>query len=167
MTSTTPTRQDTFPNRRLCANTRTTIERRKETLKYLREMAQDKNTEAAKDTTSLVDAPPSYTPRAASPITPIHPPPPPAESSVTPERVHAPTAPFSNDLVQIGPEPANVVCPRCHYGVRTNTKSRAGTHAGYPSPLSPPLCRVVLTGLVSGLQSVVLHVGLLLRLSPW
>src|SRR5271170_3840730 len=95
-------------------------------------MVQDKHTEAVKDTTPLVDAPPVYTPRAASPIHP--PPPPPAtSSSVTPERIHAPTPPFTTDLVQIGPEPTNVICPRCHHGVRTNTNSRAGTHAGYPS----------------------------------
>lgn len=82
---------------------------------------------------SHIDSPPVYTPRASSPGTPIHPassstPPP---STVVPERVHVPTAPFSTNLVDIGPEPTNVICPRCHYGVRTSTRSRAGTHAGY------------------------------------
>jgi hypothetical protein len=102
-------------------------------------MVQDKHTEAVKDTTPLMEAPPQYTPRTGSPINPPPPttttPPLASSSTVTPENVHSPTAPFSDNLVQIGPEPTNVVCPRCHYGVRTNTKSRAGTHAGYsPRP---------------------------------
>jgi len=82
-----------------------------------------------------VDSPPVYTPRTTTPGTLIHPhpaTPPPATSieDIIPERVHVPTAPFSINLSQIGPEPTNVVCPRCHYGVCTSTTSRAGTHAG-------------------------------------
>jgi hypothetical protein len=82
-----------------------------------------------------LDAPPTYTPRVATPQTPIYPPPssetPPRIAEVVPpERIHAPTAPFSTDLTLIGPEPANVICPRCHYGVRTSTQSSPGTHAG-------------------------------------
>lgn len=82
---------------------------------------------------SHTDSPPVYTPRStATPVTPIHPPPTTAPAVVdgVPERVYAPTAPFSTDFTRIGPEPANVVCPRCHYGVCTSTRSRAGTHAG-------------------------------------
>ena len=91
------------------------------------------------------DAPPSYTPRetyespdippptqpSKSPINPPSPSATPGPSeSRTPENIYAPQPPFSNDLAGIGPEPANVICPRCHYGVRTNTKPRAGMHVG-------------------------------------
>ena len=82
------------------------------------------------------DAPPSYTPKAI-PQTPIHPPPrstslPPASDPVSvPERVHVPKPPFSTDLTQLGPDPGNVICPRCHYGVRTSVKSSVGVNAGF------------------------------------
>jgi len=82
---------------------------------------------------SHTDSPPVYTPRA-TPITetPIHPPPTttPAVVYDVPERVHVPTAPFYTDLTKLGPEPANVICPRCHYGVCTSITSRVGTNAG-------------------------------------
>lgn len=74
------------------------------------------------------DSPPLYTPRAFIPATPIHPPP--VTSDLPPERIHVPSAPFLTDLTQIGPDPKNVICPRCHYGVCTSTRPRAGMHAG-------------------------------------
>jgi len=83
---------------------------------------------------SHIDSPPSYTPRAAAtPGRDIHPSPsptPPILTEAIPQRVHVPTAPFSTELAEIGPEPTNVICPRCHYGVCTSTRTRAGTHAG-------------------------------------
>lgn len=82
--------------------------------------------------TSHADSPPVYTPRSTTPKTSIHPPLTPRSTTgeAIPEQVHAPAAPFSIDLLQIGPEPANVICPRCHYGVRTSFRNRVGTHAG-------------------------------------
>ena len=83
---------------------------------------------------SQIECPPSYTPRAAeTPGKPIHPLPsstPPALTEAIPELVHVPTALFFIDFAKIGPEPTNVICPRCHYGVRTSIRTRAGTHAG-------------------------------------
>ena len=85
-----------------------------------------------------VEAPPTYTPRATSPqpITPLTPPPrgsvpSDVESTSVPVQLYTPRPPFLNDLSQLRADPANVVCPRCPYGVQTTTKSRAGTHAGY------------------------------------
>lgn len=85
-----------------------------------------------------VGAPPTYTPRATSPqpITPLTPPPIGAvtsdvESTSGHVQIYTPRLPFLNDLSQVRADPANVVCPRCHYGVQTTTKTRAGTHAGY------------------------------------
>ena len=104
-----------------------------------------------------IEAPPSYTPRA---ITPLHPPPrssspppplpqqprpndgPPTPILLPVDRIHIATSIFSQDLTQIKDTSANVVCPRCHYGVQTKTNHRAGTHAGYPSN-SPRLMYVV------------------------
>ena len=101
-------------------------------------MAQDDKiveADSSRPENSHADSPPLYTPRAtATPGTPIHPPPTTTPDSavvdVVPEQVHAPTAPFSIDLTNIGPEPTNVICPRCHYGVSTSTRTRVGTHAG-------------------------------------
>jgi len=96
-------------------------------------MTEMKTTEAAKPTTEApVDAPPSYTPHPSSPAPmPSREAPAAATTShVVPENVHVPQAPFSNDLNKIGPDPTNVICPRCHYGVQTLTKSRTGTQAG-------------------------------------
>jgi hypothetical protein len=76
------------------------------------------------------DSPPVYTPQKVPTGTLIHPPPATSDEEVIPERVHVPTAPFTTNLSHIGPEPTNVICPRCHYGVYTSTTSRAGTHAG-------------------------------------
>lgn len=92
----------------------------------------NKATEAASNAGDIVpaDAPPSYTPRGTidpSPSTSSsHPP----TETVVPERIYAPSAPFSVSLTNIGAEPANVICPRCQYGVTTCTRPRAGTHAG-------------------------------------
>ena len=84
------------------------------------------------------EAPPSYSPRATSPqpVTPLnHPPsgsvPSDVETINDPIQIHTPRPPFLNDPSQLRADPANVVCPRCHYGVQTTTRSRAGTHAGY------------------------------------
>ena len=84
------------------------------------------------------EAPPSYSPRATSPqpVTPLnHPPsgsvPSDVETTTDPIQIHTPRPPFLNDPSQLRADPANVVCPRCHYGVQTTTRSRAGTHAGY------------------------------------
>lgn len=89
------------------------------------------------DEIGQVEAPPSYSPRATSPqpATALnHPPSGSGHSDVEPVRepvqIHAPLPPFLNDLSQVRADSANVVCPRCHYGVQTSTKSRAGTHAG-------------------------------------
>src|SRR5271156_1262785 len=83
------------------------------------------------DTKSPIDEPPSYSPPATGPAEERSPlltnPQPP----VFPENIHAPQPPFSTDLKHIGPDPTSVICPRCHYGVQTVTKSRVGVHAGY------------------------------------
>jgi LITAF-like zinc ribbon domain len=53
-------------------------------------------------------------------------------ASSVPENIHVPEAPFVEDMVHLGSEPQNVLCPACHFGVRTYTKTRVGSHAGYP-----------------------------------
>ena len=101
-------------------------------------MAQDKasdvaTTPAAEIAPAMVpenmpiEAPPSYTPHEETPKAPISPPP---TTPSAPERVYTPQGPFSSNLVEVGPDPANVICPRCRYGVRTQTSSKAGAHAG-------------------------------------
>lgn len=97
---------------------------------------KDVEAAAAKADHAPVDAPPSYTPQTLTPINP-----PPASSSASnlqpplvelpAERIHAPGPSFSQNLLNVRDQPANVVCPRCHYGVQTQIKSRVGTHAGY------------------------------------
>jgi hypothetical protein len=103
-------------------------------------MAQNDNIDKAEEASSAapaqdpqLESPPVYTPRATVPGTPIHPPPTEGTQTtehVVPQKVHVPTGPFSTNLTQIGPDPVNVICPRCHHGVCTSTKSRAGVHAG-------------------------------------
>jgi len=86
------------------------------------------------DTKSPIEDPPSYSPPAAGPSaderSPLLTTP---QPTVLPENIHAPQPPFSTDLSHIGPDPTNVICPRCHYGVQTVTKTRVGVHAGYHS----------------------------------
>ena len=169
--------KDTFPDTTHTQTHNTyIIHTPKKRKQIISKMVQDKHTEAVKDTTPLMEAPPQYTPRTGSPINPPPPqtttttttPPAASSSTVTPERVHSPTAPFSDNLVQIGPEPTNVVCPRCHYGVRTNTKARAGTHAGYPPHLHLSFWEFgFLICVECGLRFVVLRVELLLRFYRW
>ncbi len=92
---------------------------------------------SSKVQTEQVEAPPSYTPRATSPqpATPLYPQPTtPVPSDIEAARepvLYAPRPALLNDLTQIRADSAHVVCPRCHYGVQTNTKSRVGTQAGY------------------------------------
>jgi len=85
------------------------------------------------------DDPPSYTPPGQDPhpenkknatTRPSTLASPPASVAV-PEHIHSPTGPFLKDLYKIGSKPANVICPSCQYGVRTYTKGRVGSHAGY------------------------------------
>jgi hypothetical protein len=98
-----------------------------------------KATEAAKANAKnpQVEPPPSYTPRATSPVTLLNPPPTTSAlidyEPVVPSQIHIqrPRGPFLNDPSQLGAEPANIICPRCHYGVQTSTRTRAGTHAAY------------------------------------
>jgi hypothetical protein len=80
----------------------------------------------------LTDAPPSYSPREvpAEPVTPIHPPPRADGPDNNAPRIYTPRPPFTTNLSEIGAEPANVICPRCHYGVTTGVKASVGTHAG-------------------------------------
>jgi hypothetical protein len=100
-------------------------------------MGQTQNDKKPEDNVAPIEEvpPPTYTPREipATPVTPIHPPPP-HPRTYTPDnnvRVLAPRPPFASNLAEIGPEPANVVCPRCHYGVTTSVKSSIGSHAAY------------------------------------
>jgi hypothetical protein len=94
---------------------------------------------AAKADNPQVEAPPSYTPRVMSPVTRIDPPPTTStpllvdNESPAPRQIYsqAPSGPFLNDPTKLGAEPANIICPRCHYGVQTSTRTRAGTHAAY------------------------------------
>jgi len=96
----------------------------------------NKTPEVAEETSSHVEPPPSYTPRVASPK-------PAAPRSATPVNVHTPQPPFNTDLSALGPEPANVICPRCHYGVVTSVHSRVGTHAGVWSAICCLTCGIV------------------------
>jgi hypothetical protein len=100
--------------------------------------SNDKATEAAAAAATskgdaATDAPPSYTPR---PVTQTNPPPSSSSSRSPPpvalpsDRIYTPGPSFSQDLSKVGEQPANVVCPRCHYGVQTQTRTRVGTHAG-------------------------------------
>lgn len=119
-------------------------------------MAMNKTTEAVDQTTSTTSHvdPPPYSPRTVAPKAASPPPAP----SATLVQVFVPRAPFNTDISSLGPEPANVICPRCHHGVVTSTHSRVGTHAGYlPRPPSNKT--------VSGPQLPVLHVALSLRSS--
>jgi hypothetical protein len=93
---------------------------------------------AAKADNPQVEAPPSYTPRAMSPVTRIDPPPTTStpllvDNEPAPRQIYVqpPRGPFLNDPTKLGAEPANIICPRCHYGVQTSTRTRAGTHAAY------------------------------------
>jgi len=93
------------------------------------EIHQNKDTTSAK-VDNMSDAPPDYTPRTV-PLPATPPPreyPPPLE--LPPDRIHAPGPTFSQDLRQLKDIPANVICPRCHYGVQTQIRSVCGTHAG-------------------------------------
>jgi hypothetical protein len=98
-----------------------------------------KTTEAAKANAEnrQVESPPSYTPRATSPVTRLNPPPTTstliAREPVVPSQIYVqqPSGPFLNDPSQLGAEPSNIICPRCHYGIQTSTRTRAGTHAAY------------------------------------
>jgi hypothetical protein len=89
---------------------------------------------------NLVDAPPSYSPyspRSASPLPAAGPATPrrdyPQTVELPTDRIHVPGPSFSQDLSKVHDTPANVVCPRCHYGVQTQVRSVCGTHAGYTS----------------------------------
>ena len=80
------------------------------------------------DTKAPAEDPPSYSPptlERTEEVTPT------TSRPVFPENIHAPQPPFCQDLSHLGPDPASVVCPRCHYGVQTQTKGRVGVHAGY------------------------------------
>jgi LITAF-like zinc ribbon domain len=108
---------------------------------------QDPIAEAVKEDSSSSrhvvpdEEPPLYSPPGSEPPPPT---PPPHEksdrpgsivtrrTSSVPENIHAPEVPFADDMVHLGSEPQNVVCPACHFGVRTYTKTRVGSHAGYP-----------------------------------
>lgn len=108
------------------------IKSRRQTRSFIQStfaMTSDKALEASKEPENIpAEAPPSYSPQPEeSPKAVINPPP----ATNLPERVYQPSGPFSSNLTELGSDPANVICPRCQYGVRTQTASTPGAHAGY------------------------------------
>src|SRR5579871_929112 len=76
------------------------------------------------------EPPPSYAPPKQpvipkAPITPPH-----EDSRINPP---LPQDPFPSDLTRLGPDPADIACPRCHHNVRTRTAPKAGIYTGYSS----------------------------------
>lgn len=120
-----------------------------------------------------------YSPVGSEPLAPPTPPPPEKErrgsivterAATVPENIHGPEAPFVEDMVHLGSEPQNVVCPACHFGVRTYTKTRVGSHAGYPHrphvPLDLVLLELRLIRVECGRRFVALRVVSLRRFCP-
>ena len=73
---------------------------------------------------------PEYTPRSTSQPLPTRPATPPRPATPAHSVPAAHTSSLTRDVSDLRAHSANVVCPRCHHGIMTQTRSRVGTNAG-------------------------------------
>jgi len=86
---------------------------------------------------------PEYTPRSTSQPLPTRPATPPRPATPAHSVPAAHTSSLTRDVSDLRAHSANVVCPRCHHGIMTQTRSRVGTNAGVWSLIACFACGVI------------------------